>query len=454
MTSFGSLFSGVGGGDLGLEQAGMTVRWQCEIEPFPRRVLGAHWLDVPCHEDATKLDGRELEPVDCIIFGSPCQDLSVAGKRAGLGGERSSLFFEAVRIIREVRPAFVVWENVPGAFSSNGGADFGAVLDALADIGALDIAWRVVDSQFFGVPQRRRRIYLVADFRGERAGQILFEREGGAGRLASGGTPGEDIARALTSSAGGSSGKEQQHAFVVARALTSPDSPRYDGDTENFLVSALTTRAYADNEAQEDRLVVAHAVPFVKTARAHFAGDAETYAAGAVSPTLNGFDAGESRASTLVAATLTASNGARSNTGGRRREDDRNLVAYALRSDPGGTGQGHNTNYVTHALTCEGHDASEDGTGRGTPIVAATLKQRMRGATDEVMDNIQVRVGGVRRLTPVECERLQGFPDGWTAIDGDATPDSPRYRALGNAMTVNVTRWIGQRILAAAGGAQ
>src|SRR5690606_1758225 len=120
-----------------------------------------------------------------ITFGSPCQDLSVAGKRAGLDGERSSMFFEALRVFREMReatnggsPALVVWENVPGAFSSNGGRDFAYVLAGLAELGAVDIAWRVLDAQYFGVAQRRRRVFVIADFGGERAAEILFEREG------------------------------------------------------------------------------------------------------------------------------------------------------------------------------------------------------------------------------------------------------------------------------------
>lgn len=449
----GSLFSGIGGGDLGMEQAGFALRWQCEVESFPRRVLGAHWPGVPCYEDVQTLFGKELERVDCVIFGSPCQDLSIAGRRAGLMGRRSGLFFDAVRGLEDVLPTWIVFENVPGLLSSRGGRDFLVVLDSLEQLG-YGLAWRVLDSQHFRVAQRRRRVYVVGCLGDPtRAGQVLFEREGRAGDSAASGTPGADVARTLTAGTGGSSGKEQQHTFLpVARTLTAPDSPRYDGDTENFVVSALTTKPYADNEAQEDRLV--------------------------------------------VAATLTGATGARSNPGGRRRENGENLVAatlkqrgrgatdevmdnlqvaYALRSDPGGTGQGHNTNYVTHALTAEGHDASEDGTGRGTPIVIQDVRGGTRDCTDHgqgigiseggpcytlgATERHGVATGGdrgvfgVRRLTPRkrECERLQGFPDGWTAIDGDKTPDSPRYRALGNAMTVNVTRWIGRRILAVAG---
>ena len=158
--------------------------------------------------DITKIHGDKIEPVDCITFGSPCQDLSIAGRRAGLAGERSGLFVEAVRIIKEMRsstngmyPTFAIWENVPGAFSSNGGEDFRAVLEELARVEQPDVtiprpprggrwskagaitgngwslAWRQLDAQYWGVPQRRKRIALVADFGGQRAGEILFERE-------------------------------------------------------------------------------------------------------------------------------------------------------------------------------------------------------------------------------------------------------------------------------------
>lgn len=168
--------------------------------------------------DITKINGAEIEPVDCVTFGSPCQDLSVAGKRAGLAGERSGLFMEAVRIIKEMRcktngmyPTFAIWENVPGAFSSNSGDDFRAVLEELARVvgpsasiprpakrwehagcvlgDGWSIAWRLMDAQYWGVPQRRKRIALVADFGGHRAPQILFEQQGLSGYLESGITP-------------------------------------------------------------------------------------------------------------------------------------------------------------------------------------------------------------------------------------------------------------------------
>ena len=190
----GSLFSGVGGFEQGFESAGFQTAWQCEIDQDASDVLARHWPSVRRYRDVRDVNPAELPPVDVVTFGSPCQDLSVAGKRAGLEGGRSGLFYEAVRIIRGVRPTFALWENVPGAFSSNGGRDFGAVLAALAECGALDISWRVLDAQWFGVPQRRRRIFLVADFGGERAASVLFESEGMHGDSAAGSEAGQGTA--------------------------------------------------------------------------------------------------------------------------------------------------------------------------------------------------------------------------------------------------------------------
>lgn len=193
----GSLFSGIGGFDLAAERMGMTVAWQSEIEPYACKVLARRFPGVSNLGDVTKIE--DAPPVDIITFGSPCQDLSVAGKRAGMEGARSGLFFEAVRIIERVRPAFALWENVPGALSSNQGRDFAACLDALADIGALDIGWRVLDAQHFGIPQRRRRVFLVADFAARRAAQILALSEGGDGHPAPRRSAGQATAATLRS---------------------------------------------------------------------------------------------------------------------------------------------------------------------------------------------------------------------------------------------------------------
>lgn len=206
--TLGSLFDGSGGFPLGGLLCGIRPVWASEIEPFPIRVTTKRMPFIRHMGDVSRINGATVEPVDIITFGSPCTDLSVAGKRAGLSGSQSGLFHEAIRIVRQMRestngayPKYIVWENVPGAFSSNAGQDFKAVLDAIVGIAApgaevpapddgkwpyadvylgtgWSVAYRVVDAQYFGVAQRRRRIYLVASFVDERAGEILFEREG------------------------------------------------------------------------------------------------------------------------------------------------------------------------------------------------------------------------------------------------------------------------------------
>jgi len=214
--TLGSLFDGIGGFPLAAIRCGITPVWASEIEPIPVSITKKHFPDMLHLGNITEINGAEIEPVDIVTFGSPCQDLSVAGRREGLDGERSGLFMEAVRIIKEmrnatdgIRPRYCVWENVAGAFSSSGGRDFHTVLKEIVSIaepgvsvpgseakgklfrgrlvwpksgGSMGVgwslAWRVLDAQHWGVPQRRKRILLVADFGGHRAGEILFKCDG------------------------------------------------------------------------------------------------------------------------------------------------------------------------------------------------------------------------------------------------------------------------------------
>ena len=212
--TLGSLFDGSGGFPLGGLLSGITPVWASEVEPFPIRVTTKRMPWLKHYGNVSKMDGGKTEPVDIITFGSPCQDMSIAGRREGLDGSRSSLFYEAVRIVKEMRcatngkyPRYIVWENVPGAFSSNKGADFQSVLEEVCSVKGYKIhsarperwpkageivaddfslAWRVFDAQYWGVPQRRKRIYLVCDLAGQRAGKVLFESEGVSGYTSQG----------------------------------------------------------------------------------------------------------------------------------------------------------------------------------------------------------------------------------------------------------------------------
>ena len=239
MMTLGSLFDGSGGFPLAGALSGIRPVWAAEVEPYPIAVTRSRFPMMQHLGSVTEVHGDKVQPVDVITFGSPCQDLSVAGKRAGIHeGQRSNLFFEAIRIIKEMRaatngryPTFAVWENVPGAFSSHQGEDFRCVLEEFVKIrgggytvprpdkgkwrpageilgDGFSVAWRQLDAQYWGVPQRRKRIYLVADFAGGRASKILFEREGLRGHPSTGGATGQGAAADAPRGAGGSRGIE------------------------------------------------------------------------------------------------------------------------------------------------------------------------------------------------------------------------------------------------------
>ena len=263
--TLGSLFDGIGGWLLAARHAGVTPVWASEIEPFPCAVTARHFPEVKQLGDITQIDPDEIEPVDIVCAGSPCQDLSIAGKRKGLDGARSGLFHRAVDIVRAMRratggrhPRFFVWENVPGAFSSNKGVDFRAVLEevgqaeipmppngrwanaGLAELPQCQIAWRILDAQYWGVPQRRRRIFLVADFAAHdrRAGEILFEREGVSGDSAASERAGEGVARGTE----GCARTSGEYIPKTARTLTArmDGSPCADRGPQIVATNALT----------------------------------------------------------------------------------------------------------------------------------------------------------------------------------------------------------------------
>lgn len=405
-----SLFAGIGGFDLALSQAGIPTVAAVEIDPAARGVLADRLPDTVLFNDITEVTGDQLRAAGfdprrgVVTAGWPCQGNSVAGRRGGMDDPRSGLWRHVVRLLAETRPAWFIGENVPGLHSVNGGRDIAVVR---ADLAQLGYWWaeRVLDAQHFGVPQRRRRIFFVGHS-GDGAApvQVLLEpesrsRDSAAGRPARSGT-----------------------AAVAALGAS-------DGGAD-------------DNDATGGRLIAGPLQAAGASGRGHRI-DAEGAA--------NGH---------LIAATVSAK-WAKGTGGPSGRGEGGNLLAYALRSTHAGVGQVHNTTYVTHALTCEGHDASEDGTGRGTPLVAFDWKtdggpdarpnvstDRTSGLRTEHQDAVATGQA-VRRLTPTECERLQGFPDGWTATSGGAAQsDSARYRQLGNAVAVPVVAWIARRLAA------
>ena len=493
---FLSLFSGIEAASA----AWAPLGWECvgvsEIDPFACAVLKHRHPRVPNLGDITKVTEMQvaaLGHIDLVVFGSPCQDLSVAGKQKGLSGERSGLFFPAIDIISWCRiwcgTRFALWENVPGAFSSNSGRDFAAVVDALAGLAGTRVPpkgwgtegcavgaeamveWSTLDAQWFGVAQRRRRVFALADF-GDwtRRQPILLEPQGMRGDSAPRREAGQETAGTLASrlGAGGFPGTDESlSGYVQPVAFGGGCSDPIDVAT-----TTTTTRSRFDFESETLIAFNSNAQP------------------------------DEMRFDPFVSASLTCSQNSAVCTTGR----------------------------VTHALTAEGADASEDGTGRGTPIVAYAVRTANTSANghgvavdvshtldraqgqcvafqssqsgvrlDDVHATLDSNNGSrrhngvltvacstklhntgsnnagkifeerttcldanspppvllsalqVRRLTPTECERLQGFPDGHTQIPrgkktADQCPDGPRYKSLGNSMAVPVMRWIGQRI--------
>lgn len=339
-TTFVSLFSGVGGFDMGLEAAGWQCVAQVEWDKHCLNVLHHHWPDVPKWADVRTVHGANLPVADVVAFGSPCQDLSLAGTRSGfVDGGTSNLFFEAVRVIKEMRdatsgmyPRIVVWENVAGSLSSNKGEDFAAVLDTLADIGAVDIGWRVLDARWFGVPQRRRRVFVVADFVGG-CGQSLFVEP-------------ESVCRDF-----------------AARRLSWTNNPsRLEG----------TVGACSEPPVAFGAKEGAH-VGY------HWTDEA---------PTL--------KTTTTVG------------------------VVYALHES-----QRQGIGVAKHFPTLN-VAGGKPGQGYAAALIGET----------------------VRRLTPVECERLMGWPDGHTAVgaDGKLVAETNRYKMCGNGVASPVAEWVALNI--------
>ena len=444
---YGSLFSGVGGFDLGFEAAGWRCAWMVEIDPVCQSVLRRHWPDVPKFLDVRDCGAANLTPVDAIVFGSPCQDLSVAGLRAGFEGERSGLFHEAIRIIRELRPTWAVWENVPGALASVRGRDFGAALDALADSGALDICWRVLDGQFWGVAQRRRRVFVVADFRGERAGEVLFESEGVRRDSAAGGTSREGVAGTPGTGSphrGFGTGELDGHGDVCPVVGTQRSGQRGtdDPDRQTFVVkgAAIGRNPAAGPQRGE---VLADGTCYTLNATEQHA-----VLSGAVSSKWakgSGGPAGD-EAYNLVTGPLTRRYGKGINT----TLDDGAIIAAPLTASYGHHGRSSPRGDGSEPLV-----AAWDGVG----ITSKTNRSSVvPGAPAPTLNGSGLASlaspAAVRRLTPTECERLQGWPDSWTALrdDGTEIADGPRYRMIGNGIVSSVAHWLAERLAAVAEG--
>ncbi len=471
------LFEGISGFGLAFKRAGATIKAVCEIDKTCQSVLRRHHPEAEIISDVKEIKKESFASgtIDILAGGFPCQDLSVAGQRKGLAGERSGLWFEFIRIIGDHKPRWVVIENVPGLLSSNGGRDFAVVLRGLAECGYF-VAYRVLDSQYDGVAQRRNRVFIVASLGTADCAEILFERDGSAWDSPPRREAGKRVADSLTVGANqtcGFPGDVVEQAFGLIGNGEYADRPATlrakggdcGGGSEHLITATVTSKwakgtgGRAGDECQN--LVVAPTLRSNGDAHSGFTtGDGLVIEPQTVAYNLTFCDANGRRADrpngglyvnkTERANTLTSGEQGKTlvtqafqiNASDEVRTSDiaGNAIAGAVSSKwaKGTGGEMKQQSYVTAFTTEQTPKFNED--------QALTLtKQSPTGG-----GQVQSVLGqfGVRRLTPTECERLQGFPDGWTAFGHDGKPisDSARYRMLGNAVCVPTAEWIARRI--------
>ena len=478
----GSLFDGAGTCCFAAELCGIQSVWSSEIEKFPLEVTAKRFPKVKQLGDITKINGAEIEPVDIITFGSPCQDLSIAGKREGLDGERSGLFMEAIRIIKEMRnatanefPRFVVWENVPGAYSSNQGEDFRTVLEEIVRVKdgsaviprpsggggkstrwnragyilgrGYSLAWRTLDAQFWGVPQRRRRIYLVADFRGERADKILFERNGLSRNFKTVSQTWKDSSDVAENCAHNSG-----QCFDARGNGNGAIAPTITGDHENRVTDytavvvyneeTITSKTNASNPKNGDpcctlcatgaerALLVIGAKPPVYCIQGNCIDRADTAGGNGkgvkegVSYTLNTID----RHAVCYCGTDETYFSIEEEKSPTLKSRDYKCPNYVVYSEA----------YTLDSLASNSMKSKNPHSGIHKTEIARCLDTSVPDPSKNQGGNAICQITNarliVRRLTPTECARLQGMPD-WWAKDIKHN-DSPEYKMWGNGMAL------------------
>lgn len=503
MIRYGSVCSGIEAATVAWHPLGWKPAFFSEIEAFPRAVLQHRWSGVPLHGDFTTIRGDEYGPIDLLVGGTPCQSFSVAGLRGGLADDRGNLALEFLRLAQRARPRWLVWENVPGVLSSNGGRDFGSILGGMGELG-YGWAYRVLDAQHFGVPQRRRRVFVVGYLGNwRRAAAVLFERHGLQGHPPPRRKAGEGIAPTIASrpTGGGGLGTDFDcDGGLIAQTLLGKANDSQDTTRQTYIADTVRShpRAGSNSVGNIAMCLNAHGgsgrldaesetlVPLMATgchgsngAGIGVAGDPsmplDTTGAMAIAFNLRGREGGSQPEPDDLA-------NIRAVSGGSSRSyiafDTTQITSAANRSQPQPGDPCHPIPAHGHAPTIafsskdHGADAGElaptlrAGThsrshaNAGVPPAIAYRTSGNCGvmeqgdktacintATDP-NQNIVKLGAAVRRLTPRECERLQGFPDDYTLIPyrGKPAADGPRYKALGNSMAVPVMRWIGQRI--------
>ena len=445
---YGSVCSGIEAASVAWHPLGWRASFLSEIEAFPRAVLSHHYPETPLHGDFTTIRESQYAPIDLLVGGTPCQSFSVAGLRGGLADERGNLALEYLRLAQRLRPRWLVWENVPGVLSSARGRDFGAILGGLVELG-YGFAYRVLDAQYvrvdgFGraVPQRRRRVFVVGhlgDWR--RAAAVLLERESLRGNPPPRREQGQGAAPTISARPTGGGGLGTDFdldggliAADVSPALKARDykGPSSDGDGDGAPLVAHALRGEGFDAGEDGTGRGTPIVPVAFSCKDH------------------GADAGE------IAPTLRAMGhaGSHANAGGQLAVAiQERAICENPNAGPGGAGiRTDGAAYTLMVRTVPqavAFTCSEQANGFAWERdVYGSLTAQIPNDSSNIQQG--VRIGWrVRRLTPTECERLQGFPDGYTDIPyrgKPGAPDGPRYKALGNSMAVNAMRWIGRRI--------
>ena len=407
---YGSVCSGVEAATVAWHPLGWEPQWFSEIEKFPSAVLAHHYPDTPNYGDMTQFKewpDERSNGVELIVGGPPCQDFSIAGQRRGMsvagneGGERANLTLKYLDLVAHFRPRWICYENVPGLLSSNRGRDFGAFLGALAELG-YGFSWRTLDAQFYGVPQRRRRVFVVGylgDWR--RAAAVLFERESLQGHPAPSRKARQETAGTIAARAGSGGGG----GLGTDEACSGYLQPTWPAE-----IASTLNAAFGDKQGLKDQ---------------HINSGAPLFVPHTVGPLTAGMHKGPR---------------------GTEAVKSNHVIAFGAQNS---AGQGDSVSTkVTPTLNKSKTPAiAWDEELNAREELAGTL---LRGGAGGRHDGV-MQASAVRRLTPVECERLQGFPDDYTQIPyrnkpAENCPDGPRYKALGNSMAVPVMRWIGERI--------
>jgi DNA (cytosine-5)-methyltransferase 1 len=462
---YGSVCSGIEAATVAWKPLGWRAAFVSEIEPFPRAVLKHHHPEVPLHGEFTTIKAGDYEPIDLLVGGTPCQSFSVAGLRGGLGDDRGNLALEYLRLAGRLRPRWIVWENVPGVYSStshvapdpcppdinldadDGPADgeeivvedcydadeshaFACFLAGLSELG-YGYAYRTLDAQFFGVAQRRRRVFVVGylgDWR--RAAAVLFERHSLQGHSPPRREAREGIAPTISARTKGGGGLGTDFDCdgglipALSHTLNAGGMNRQDFETETLIAAALTNSRSSTQCPNEDTTLIYSIMP------QNSGKDYKARVVDVAQPIMASGPVGGDQGGDYVVTPFAL----RGREGGAMPEVGGDQIG-ALRSASGGSTR----DYV--AFQTGAGSVYETG-----DVTAAVDASRNRGSAQQ---KFLANASAVRRLTPVECERLQGFPDNYTNIPWrgkDGAPDGPRYKALGNSMAVPVMAWIGERI--------